>query len=571
MAFVFNSPSRSAARSPFRAPAFPRTGGGGGSSIGGSVGPAGPPGRDGAFPLDLPETPDVDSIPVVRVSGGEVNFDYLRADDIEFGNRGVPVGRYMAAADNNIKAAMAAAFAANSAQSVLRLDLPYGEHAMTQLGTADGLRSNLILNGGDAERCILYRASAGQMLLWAAAAENVVIENVTFDFRDISDPFSASLNIATEFGFTNLLLRRCRFLCSIPDTVDNDGIRHQVNVYGTNICVRDCYFLSSQLRFNTIGGVSSDRCDAFDNRFEDCNDLGISCVGGDGAGTISNINIKRNRFYGVLKGSGYIYVGSDGNSTNPSSVTDVDICDNTCEGAIGQLGTDPDSRPASRTGIYVVFGNTTKRIRINGNRVVTTNPSFDTDNVSAISMYARKAGVTSVTDLEISGNTADFRCLNDTKGAFNILDLAGDMTGVSGVKIDNNIASAPTGGGTSHRGIVVHNASDVEITKNRIIGSSSNALLLKALVGHQSDLVIRHNVLDTAVAFFHSISFQGNKNWSRVIVENNPRLTQANGKSVKNEGSGTVDLAVYNDNGHTTGGGVDGGLTPTQNRDNRAI
>lgn len=504
-----------------------------------------------------PTADQVDCVPVVRVIGGLTAFDYLRCDDVEFGDAGVPVGRYLAAASNDLKTAIQLALAVNPSKYLFVL--PPGVWSMSSMSESSGLRNNLVFDGIDPMRCTLQRTTQGSKFVWNNSASNVVFRNITFDVSGVSTPFSSSIAVgamATRFLYDN-----CHFFCTIPDVSggpnDDDGIRHQlVHAGSTDVVVRRCYFKSSQCKMAS-GGVNgnADGVLVYGNRFEDCNDLGVSCVSGDASNCyVKNVQIYGNRFFGTLKGAGFIYVGSDAATLNPDLVSDIIIANNVCVGSIGKLGSNA-SRPNSRFGIYCVLGDVNRRVKILNNLIATDNPSFSTPQVTAIGVFLRNGTSTSSDDITIDGNSTDFRS-DDARAGILV-----DAPNLSALGIYRNRMAAGT------RGLVVGACSDSDIENNVVDATTSCALLLDSTRNAISDVRVRRNKLNAAGSFKSTIQFAGNHNMTRIAIEQN-RLLTANGNSAVNglTGGSTLDLA-YNYNSHNVG--LHGTVTPGQNVGNR--
>jgi hypothetical protein len=431
---------------------------------------------------------------------------------------------------------------------------------MTQLTeAAGGLRNNLIFDGIDPLRCELKRTASGTMFVWANAASNVVFRNMTFNFDLAVDaPFSSS--VAVGKLATNFLYDNCRFICTIPNTADDDGIRHQLVFEGCkNVVVRNCYFYRSQCKLAAGGAAgadgSVDGADVYNNRFEDCNDFGVSVVSGDGSGQyVKNVSIRGNRFYGTLLGTGFIYVGSDAATTNPDTMSDVEIVDNICTGSIGKMGTD-DSRPASRYGIQVVLCDVNKRVKVARNIVATDNPTFSTPIVTAIGVYLRNGASTSSDDISIKDNNTDFRS-DDSRGGILV-----DGPNMTGLTIDNNTIAAGT------RGLVVGACSDSDIIRNKVRQTTSSGLLLDSTRNAISDVRIRQNNFNAAGSFASAIQFGGTHNMTRIVGEQN-RLVSATGNSAVNALTGGATLD-YAHNYNSQSAGLSGTITPSSNTGNR--
>lgn len=531
-----------------------------GASVTGPIrGPRGPrgerglPGTPGAYPFTPPTTAEVDGIPVTRIDAGRTNFDYLKFDDVEFGDNHTPIGRYLAAASNDLKTAVQAALAANLGKTAFRV--PSGSWAMSSLTESGGLRNNLVFDGVDPLQCEIKRTTAGAGFAWSGAASNIVFRNITFNVVDVSNPFNSLIAIGGMA--TRVLYDNCRFICSIPNTVDDDGIRHQlVHAGSTDVVVRNCYFKSSQCKLAAGGsGGNADGALVHGNRFEDCNDFGISVVAGDASGGyVKNVQIYGNRFFGTLKGTGFIYVGSDAATTNPDLMSDILIAENVCTGSLGKLGTD-DSRPASRYGIQVVLCDVNKRIKVLKNLIANDNPSFSTPIVTAIGVYLRNGSSTSSDDVVLEGNSTDFRS-DDSRGGILV-----DGPNMTALGIFRNTIAAGT------RGLIVGACSESDIENNIVRTTTSSGLLLDSTRNAISDVRIRKNKLDAAGSFKSAIQFSGTHNMTRIVADHN-RLVSATGNSAVNAltGGATLDLAF---NYNSQSAGLSGTITPSQNVGNR--
>lgn len=516
----------------------------------GMPGPPGPPGEDGAFPLTLPDVDtEEDCIPYTVIEGGAVDFDYIRFDHVFLGDNAVPVGRYLRAAGDNIKTAIQLALAANPTKRLFRL--PDGEWSMTAITEASGgLRNDLVFEGSDPLSCILKRTTAGQMFQWVAEAPtNIAFRRITFDFTFTGDPapFSASINISTG---TNLLVEDCRFICSAPDAT-TDGMRHAINLLGgSNVVMRRCYQDNAQAVLCGLGR-SLEGAIYTDNIVVNCNDLGVSAVSDGDTHVIRDVLIARNRFRGVLQGSGFIYVGSDAVLTadSPAEMSDIQILDNTCLGSIGtQLG------PASRQGLVLAFCVANKRIKVNGNSVSNTNPSVAAANVYGIHAFMRDPFAMTAWDLEFKNNSIDFRS-NDV-----FYGLRVDGKAVTGLQLIGNKLAA------GMRGMYVGGCSNVDLLHNIVEDSTAEALTLAANEQAMTDLRIRHNYLKTSAAFKASVLTSGDNNISRCFIEHNQLRTPQN--SVINSLSGGATLTFdYNFNKHEAG--LHASAVPDQNIDNQ--
>lgn len=515
--------------------------------LGGGGGSRGSDGSPGMFPFTPPATGDVDRIPVVRVSGGSVNFDYLACDDVEFGDRGVPVGRYLSAASGNLRTALVSALAANP--SAVRFLLPAGDHAMSSITEAAGLRNNLVFSGAGAERCRLYRESAGQMFLWQNdGPQNLVFEDLTLDIDSAAaTPFSASLNMSNAH---NVLVRRCRFLANFEDAV-SDGTNHGVFLLGgSQIHMRDCYLLRSQAVLCGLGrglvGATFLR-----NVVEDANDLGVSIVS-DTDLVLSDIKIAQNVMTGKLLGGGFIYVGSDGASTNPSLMQDISIEDNSCSGTI-----DPQLNPASAIGIILPWATVNKRISIRGNKISNSNHDSERANVRAIAAFLRTATMTSASEISIEGNSCDFA----SEESLAAITITGN--GIEALQVLSNLI------GLNTRGIEIGGCSNVDISRNIVRDSTSNALSISSAEQAMRDIRVRDNYLRTTAAFKAAIQSSGD-NSQTVFVERNRLISSLNSWH-QTLSAGTL-TAYYNNNIHDNGlnASVSGGTIP-QNLNNAVL
>lgn len=609
MAFIFKAPGASARASAFRAPSFPS---GGGNTSGGAAGsgPSGPPGPPGPgrqvssetvdddavidavagehtvevahaadVSITLPTEEKPDQIVVVRdrdgaagrypitvtaespatINGAEsltfdADYGVARIERTSGGDwvcfndprnhRGVEVGRYLSDSDS-IASRFTLALARNPNAKYFYLPTPpQGVWDMTQMAEAQGLRSNLVIDGGHNLRCELKRTTVGQMFLWASSVSNVAVRNLTLNFENINAPFSTSITAPLADNFT---VEDCRLLCTIPNTATGDGIRHQVTLAGSRISFLRNYCYRAQLR-GCSPGYSTNGARWLDNEFEDCNDLGVSCVAGDGASpeTIKNILISRNRFFGTMIGSGAIYVGSDAVTTNPALLSDVMISDNIVNVALGQAGTD-GSRPAGRLGIYVVCCDVNKRISMVRNFVTNSNPSYSTPIVFGMAYFIRNGTSTSSTDVRLDDNAIDFRS-DDTRMAILV-----DAPAMKNLRVCRNTAQPGS------RGFDIEAGADAKIEDNYVDGSG--ALTLRSGRSVVTGASVRRNTFKASGSFASSVQISGTNNQSRVAIEHN-RLVTATGSSVVNSLTGGATFGCrYNYNSHTAG--LSGTVTPT--------
>lgn len=497
------------------------------SGGGGIPGPQGPQGPAGSYPFALPYA--ADTVPLTRISGGQTVFDYLASDDVRFGDSGVPVGRYLAAADNDLRNAVVAALAANPTK-VLFL-LPPGVWSMTAITEAAGLRDNLVFDGVDRNRCELFRTTNGQMFLFQNDShQNIVFKNITFRITDPAGNYSASVNISQS---TNVLVEHCRFVGTFPSAV-TDGIRHGCFLLGgTNVIARHNVFDGVQLQMCGLGR-SALGIRAYGNTFLNCNDLGISVNSGDLSGlTLRDIHIHHNEFRGVY-GAGYIYVGSDAATTNPDAMSDVVIESNVCSGEMFDLF---DS--ASRTGIIVAWCGVNNRVHVRNNTVTNNNPGVTASQVRGIYAFDRIGNMTSADDVSFADNTVAY-IGSDVFEGLRIQGKAITDVVVRGNKL-----------GSLSRGMSIEDCSRAEITGNIVRDGLSNGLVLGAVSGAISDVNVHNNYFRTSTTFKSAILFQRTANANRVWVQRNRLESPEN--SVIGSGAGSWTNLHYRDNSHNTG------------------
>ena len=239
----------------------------------------------------------------------------------------------------------------------------------------------------------------------------------------------------------------------------------------------------------------------FGNVFVDCNDLGVSCVGSAGQ-SIRNVQIKANAFRGVV-GGGYIYVGSDGVEGENPDVSDVDIDDNQCSGAIGT-----QFAHGAIVGIIVSLGRRNQRIRMRGNRVTNDNPDVSAALVSAMRVFLRQGESEFTEDLEASGNVVDFRS-NDTMAG---LEIAGPN--ITGLRAFENTVRAGS------RGMAIDSASG-RVHRNDVYGATSAGIDIATTHNAIAHLDVERNFLQAAAAFKPAVLFRGPNALARATLERN--------------------------------------------------
>lgn len=509
------------------------------SGGGGIPGPQGPAGPAGSYPFALPY--EADTVPLTRISGGQTVFDYLKSDDVRFGDSGVPVGRYLAGTGNSIREAIRAAVLANP--SKMLFTLPPGEWVMSaQLTEALGLRNNLIFDGVDPMRCVLQRPS-GQMFLWQnVGASNIVFRNTSFEFTAPA-PFSASINIDTA---SNVLVDNCRFLCDLTGLVA-DGTYHGVQLLGgSNVNVRNCWAENSQFALSGLGrSVNGARF--INNTLIGGNDCGVSVCTGAGAHTLKNVQILGNRFIG-LNGSNYIYVGDDDPTSPPAEMSDVEICDNVCSGSI----LTPFGNTV-RMAIQVAFCDVNKRLKVSRNSVSNDNPAVTASIVRAIAWLMRSGSMTSAWDIQCNENSCSFTGSDDYFG------LTINGKNVEGAQIIGNILEQGS------RGLEVAGCSNVDVAHNIVQNSTTQGMVLDSAANALTDVRIRDNYIRTTAAFKAALQITGNKNIAKCKVERN-RLVSDTASVINSLTGGATFSFAYNDNSHKEG--LHGSAVPSTDRDN---
>ena len=452
-----------------------------------------------------------------------VQFDTVTpGDDVSaYGSHGgVHVGDYLAEAQGDHQFANAIMFAATRNESASRLVMPMGDWLLTRnLTEADGLRSNLCFDGVDKYACRIYRTTPGGMFQYVnPGPARLTWKNLTLDFAGMTQNFNSSINITngTECGVQN-----CRLLCSFPDATE-DGIYHQVLLNGgKNNYVIDSYFRGTQAKL--LGtGLSADGVLVARNLFEDCNDYGISCVSGDGAGLfVRNVRIVQNEFRG-MHGAGYIYAGADGLSDNPD-VSDIWIDDNLCHGSMyTQLAV------AGRTGILVSLGGKNQRIHIRRNDVTNDNPTVAAAFVYGIRALVRNGTSTSTEDIELANNTVDLRS-NDTRWGIEVMGR-----NITGLRATENTVHAGS------RGMNFDNVSHARLCRNDVYGSTTHACQFSASVNAVSDLSLERNHFETVTNFKAAVVFDLAQGATRVTLDDNRLLSPS--FSVIKAGAGSLSF-----------------------------
>jgi hypothetical protein len=537
---ILRVPGSNPRPSAFRAPTFPRAGGGG-SSAGAGSGPQGERGPPGPG-ITQAEAEQDGFVAVARIENAITVFDYLANDDVHFGDDGVPVGRYLAANSNNLREALRAALAANPSKILFKL--PPGTWAFNQISEATGLRNNLIFDGIDPRRCRLTRTS-GQFFLWANdGPQNLVFRNISFELTAPA-PFSASINMSVV---TNALIDNCHFYCNLSGLVA-DGTYHGVQILGgSNIQVRNCYAENSQFALSGLG--RSVRGATFKNNLLiGGNDCGVSCCTSSGH-TLRDVVIKDNEFRD-LNGSNYIYVGDDDPSSPPDLMSDVEISGNVCSGEI----LDPFGDTV-RMGIQVAFCDVNKRIKVNNNIVSNSNPEVEASIVRGIAFLLRSGDMTSAWDIEAKDNSLGFTGADDYYG------LTVNGKNVTGLEVCGNKIEAGS------RGLEIAGCSNSDIHHNNVENSTTQGMVIDSGAHAISDVRVRHNYIKTDALFKAAIQFTGDNNVTACDIEHN--TLRSDTASVINSLTGGATLAFdYNYNRHGSNG-LHASATPGQNTGNKA-
>jgi hypothetical protein len=468
----------------------------------GPRGARGPQGEPGAFPLTLPTLSEGGRVPYTRVSEGLTVFDYIANDDVSFGDQGVPVGRYLAAASNNMRSAIIAALAANPTKVLFII--PPGDWVISAAITeAHGLRDNLVFDGVDKYRCRLYRNGSGNMFLFTSDGHaNIVFRNMTLDMIDPLTSFGQLINISQA---TNVLVDNCRFLCSIPVDQTSDGGRSGAAILGgNNLVVRHSFFQKSQLALCGLGR-SARNAVAVDNRFEDCNDVAISVVADLTANSLRDITVSRNHIRGMF-GAGVIYVGSDAPTEHPTLLADVSIEENVFSGTQSNQFT-----VLGRNLLAVAFCINNKRIKVRGN--IMSGDTSSTAPLYGVRVFDRllsDAGeMTSCEGIDVSGNDITLNSA-DAQGGVEVVGK-----GLSDVHIKDNTVAAGS------RGIITDGCSFTQISGNIVRGAITNPLNVRSSRATTDEVEIRNNHLHTAVAFKSAVFHTGAHNQTNVTIESN--------------------------------------------------
>lgn len=443
---------------------------------------------------------------------------------------GVAVGAYLPRTGGNIMNAIAIALSENS-QERLRLVLPMGNHEVTRtLTEADGLRSNLTFDGLDPISCRLYKNGNGQMFLWQnTSPSGVAFRGMELAFPTTTQNYNASINLSLS---SDVLVENMRFTCGFAGETEN-GIYHGVQLLGgTNLRVRNCYFERTQAVLCGLGRYSHGVL-VHDNVFKDCNDLGVSCVSSDGY-SLKDIKVCDNRFSGVV-GAGYIYVGSDGGGGENPDMQDVIIDHNICTGTLDQSLVN-----GARQGIVVSLGDVNKRIKVRGNIVANDNPGVGDHQATGITVFLRDGTSTGTEDLEVSGNSVDWRTA-DTRAGINV-----SGTALRGVRVEGNQIAAGS------RGMTFGHISVAQITGNVVHGSTSSGLLLHAPDAAMSDIELYRNHIETVGAFKAAIQVSGAHSISRCRIERN-RLISGQNSIINGLTGGATFGFYYARNSHTAG------------------
>jgi hypothetical protein len=496
--------------------------------------------------VNVPTVNQDNYITTARVESGRVYWDYLASDDVSFGDTGVPVGRYLAAADGNLRTAIIAALAANPTKTVFIL--PAGDWLISAAITeAHGLRNNLVFDGISPYRCRLYRNGTGNMFLFTQDGHtNIVFKNMTLDMVLPLSSFGQLINISQA---TNVLVDNCRFLCSIGEAETGDGSRSGVAILGgNNLFVRHCFFQKSQLVLCGLGR-SARNAVAVDNRFEDCNDVAISVVADLTANSLRDITVSRNHIRGML-GAGVIYVGSDAPTEHPTLLADVSIEENVFSGTqsnqFSMLG---------RNLLAVVFCSNNKRIKVRGN--VMSGDTSSTARLYGVRVFDRllsDAGeMTSCEGIDVSGNDITLNSA-DAQGGVEVVGK-----GLSDVHVKDNTVAAGS------RGIILDGCSNAEISGNIVRGTITNTLVVKSSRAATDEVHIHNNNLHNAIAFKSTILHSGANNQTNVTIENN-RLRSTHASVQHSMTGGATVTFDYLNNRHSSA--LDASAVPVANTGN---
>ena len=408
----------------------------------------------------------------------------------------VAIGGYLSRTDGNVMSATSLALAENP--YARRFVLPAGDHLVTHaLTEASGLRNDLAFDGHGV--CRLYRTTPGQGFLWVnPAPQNITFRGITFDIVDTITNHRAMVNISEGI---NIAVENCFFDCSFPNATA-DGIYHAMNLLGgRNLVCRNNRFRGVQAVLCGLGR-SAINVLCTDNLFEDCNDLGVSCVAGNSPGLVlRNIQITNNVFRDC-HGAGYVYVGGDG-TTDQADLSDILIVDNV---GSGTLRTQLVS--GQRAAIQVSWGLRNDRIRVTGNQVSTDNPTANAPLTYGIRAFSREGVMEYARDVEISDNSVDFRS-NDTQTA---IECSG--VGISGVRVRRNYCAPGS------RGLALSNCSLTEVSDNQILGATSAAIVATA-TAPVTDFHVRRNHIETVGVAKAGVQFSGASTFARTSIVDN--------------------------------------------------
>lgn len=492
----------------------------------------------------------LEGLPAIKlIDNIGIDFNYIEVgDDLSAFSYhgGVHVGSYLAETQGTHQFPNAISLALQRNPGPIRLVLPMGQWNMTRhLTEVDGLRSNICFDGKNPNSCILTKANGQMFLITTPGFSNLTFKNITCKYTSPL-PFTASINI--ESG-NNLVLDNMHFETNLSG-ITGDGIRHGVFLLGgSNHVIRNCTFDGAQLQ--CCGLARSLRgCKVYNNRFYNCNDLGISANSGDGPGSglsIKDVHIHDNEFFGVM-GTGFIYVGDDAVTNPPDEMTDIVIEDNLCTGNIFTQLT-----PGNRTGIQAAWAKVNKRIKIRNNTVINNNTTVNANAVRGIYAFLRASTMTSASDVEISNNTVGFISASNM---FEAIAVTG--AGLTNFRINGNTVEPGS------RGIILEDISESEVKHNRINNSIGNALTLGAVRGNISDIQICCNpMIRTTAEFKSSILFTGNNSATKLTVDNN-RLVSNQNSIISTAGSQWNWKYTNNSHSHTLGSGA----TPNVNTGN---
>lgn len=461
-------------------------------------------------------------------------------DPFYFEQEGVHVSRYMAGAGYDICAALSNALLSNPDE--IRFILPPhpvaagGWEATFELTETEGLRSNLVFDGIDANRCRIFHNGFGGIFHWAVSnVYNICFRNVTLDFVNTNASFSQSINVSQV---TNCLIEKCRFLNTFSFT--SNGTTHAVGLHGgSNIRVINNYFDRTQTGIGGLGTIVDGAIYA-GNIVDNCNDLAVSVVSGQSSGmSLKNINIHDNIMRGIY-GAGYIYVGDDSSNDVLPDMADVNIHDNICSGTITEQFTPQTSQ--FRVGIQCVLGENNKRISIRNNTISNDNPTNQSSGAHGIFIFTRNQSSTGTDGLDVSNNQVDFRSTNVAEA------IAITGNNISNCKVDGNQIVAGS------RGLVCGNMSFAQITNNNVHGASSAGLQFFTDLNSCTQIRIMNNFFEATGDFRPSVLLSGANAITKMAIDHNTLLGTTY-SVLNNITPGTVEYKFrYNDVNGPTGG-----------------